>query len=49
MEMLRHEHPTDEEEARLLPNLPQDLDKSAPEAVAAKELKAAVSAGGDKL
>ncbi len=49
VEVLRHEQPADEEETCLLPNLPQDLDKSAAEAVAVRELKAAVSIGCDKL
>jgi len=49
MEVLWHEHPADEEEIRLLPKLPPDLDQGAAEAVAVKEFKAAVSTGGDKL
>ncbi len=43
VEMLRHEHPADEEETCLLPNLPQHLNKGASEAVAVKKLQTAVS------
>ena len=43
------EHTVDKEKTCLLPNPLQHLDKSAAEALTAKELKALESTGGDKL
>jgi hypothetical protein len=49
MEVLRHQHPTDEQELQLLPHLLKPLYKAATETVREKNGRPAVSAGGDKL
>ncbi len=49
MEVLRHEHPTDQPEAGFLTELAQRVDKSPAETRAGKQATAAIGAGGDEL
>jgi hypothetical protein len=45
----RHQDPTDQQKAQLLPISPQNLDEHEAEAVTVKEFQATIHTGSDKL
>ena len=49
MKVLGHQNPADQQKARLLPKLPQNLNEVATETVTIEELRATIGAGSEKL
>src|SRR5208337_4378936 len=49
MEMVRHQHPADEQKIQLLTHLLEPLDKTVAKTLGEKNGRTAVGAGGDKL
>lgn len=49
MKVLGHQDPADQQKARHLPKLPQNLDEVATETVTIEELRATIGAGSEKL
>jgi hypothetical protein len=49
VKVFRHQDPTDQQKAQLLPIFPENLDEHEAEAVTVKELQATIHTGSDKL
>ena len=49
VKVFRHQDPTDQQKAQLLPTFPENLDEHEAGAVTVKELQAAIHTGSDKL
>ena len=49
VKVFRHQDPTDQQKARLLPMFPENLDEHEAEAVTVNEFQATIHTGSDKL